>query len=221
MIIVSFTTCQKPPEWPDAPFIEQAKGTDYIKQKGAVAGSISFDTVRVHLNFRDGNGDLGLERDGDTLEPYNAYDYIKDSNGDYIKIQDNEVFNIFNFTDDLDVDGDNIKDTVRIKINLYKDNVLFDFVRVNALGDIIDTVDFSKLNNGLGVLIPNFRFEPLYKKDYSDEVYEGPLDGTITAEIVSSFAALAPGNYRINVKIVDRALNVSNEILTTPAFTKE
>jgi len=211
LIILGFSACQKPPEYDNTPFISQAADTEYIDVD-------AFDTLRIHLNFKDGDGDLGLEIDGDTLSPYQAYDILNDAGGNPIRIQDGEIFNINHFTDDNDVDNDGINDTVKIKINLFKDNMLFDFVRINQLGEIIDTLNFDNLNGGLGIQIPNFRFEPLYKKDFSEDVYEGPLDGTIDAEIVSSFSKLPKGTYRINVKIVDRALNVSNEILTTPSI---
>lgn len=211
MVLQTALSCRKPPEWPDAPFIEQYKETEYIETSG-------FDTIKIHLAFRDGDGNIGLE-DSDTISPYHAFDILKDENGNTLFIEKGENFNIYTHAIE-DINNDGKLDTFKIKPNLFRNNILFDFVRVNPLGEIIDTIDFKNLGD-VGAESLNFRIEPIYKKDFTNEVYSGPIEGFIDYNIVSSFFLLPKGTYRINVRIVDRDLNVSNSVLTSPSFQKK
>lgn len=211
VLIQVLISCRKPPEYPDTPIIEQYKNTEYIETS-------SFDTIKFYLTFQDGDGNIGLEEE-DTLSPFNPYTIKKDANGNIQYADSTDIFNIYTHAIE-DENNDGKLDTFRITPNLYYNNILFDFVRVDGFGDIIDTLDFSKLGP-VGVEKLDFRIEPLYKKDYTDDVYEGPIDGFLDYQIVSSFLLLPKGTYRLNVTIVDRDLNVSNSILTTPAFIKK
>lgn len=208
-IILLFSGCQQPPDYPKAPLIWQESDLEYVNIKNG------FDTVRVHLAFQDGDGNLGLD-ETDTLSPFHAFTIVRDGSGAAVRIQPGEKFNIYSFAD-IDVDGNGTIDTVRIKRNLFKDNFLIDFLKINSLGEVEDTLKFENIGT-IGADNFNGRFQPLYKKDFSDEEYEGPLEGTITYQFISSFLLIPKGEYRISVRIVDRDLNISNSVLCTPSL---
>ena len=211
LLLSSIFSCRKPPEYPLGPVIYNgSENTD------TTVGALR--SIIVNIGYTDGDGNIGLE-DIDTLDPFHPYNIITDQSGNRVFIDSSEIFNIYTHTiEDFDNDGD--LDTFRITPNIYTNNILFDFVRVDGFGDIIDTLDFSKLGP-IGIDPLNARIEPLYKKDFSQEIYEGPIDGTIQYEISSSFLLLPKGTYKILVTIVDRDLNVSNTVTTSPAFIKK
>lgn len=209
--ILSINSCQKPPEYDLKPVINQFKDN-----KDTTIGALR--TITINIGFTDGDGDIGLE-EADSLDPYHPFDIIKDENGNTDFIDSLEVFNIYTHAiDDLNSDG--LMDTFKINRNEFKNNILFDFVRVDGFGDIIDTLDFSKLGP-IGVDNLDAKIEPLYKQDFAQDVYEGPIDGNIVYDITSSFFLLPKGTYKILVTLVDRKLNKSNTIICDPAFVKK
>lgn len=212
-IFSGLLSCKKPPEYPLEPIISQYEENEITK------GNF-LTIIKIKLAFTDGDGNIGLE-DADTLEPYQAYDVVYDFNGNRIFFDDSlDIFNIYDFAAE-DYNDDGKLDTFKITPNRLKNNILFDFVRISPLdGSVFDTIDFTNIGT-VGVERLDGRIEPLYKKDFSDEVYEGPIDGVIEYDLSSSFFLLPSGQYQVLVRIVDRDLNISNSILTTPKFTKD
>ena len=209
IIIIYVFSCKRPPEWPNEPVISQEENTVFKNTGGT-------DTIIFTIAFQDGDGNLGLE-EFDTVSPWHSYDLVTDSAGNPIFLTDINDLNIYRY-EIGDVNDDDITDTFRVKRNIYKDNIWFDFVRVNELDEIIDTLDFETYTS-VGVRNFNSRFEPLYKKSYTNEIYEGPINGTLIYKMKSS--GFPKGRWKFAINIVDRDLNVSNTLLTSPAVVIE
>lgn len=215
MIVLANLGCQKPPEWPVEPELLGFAYKSFSDETYIYHPLKEFpDTIILSVNFQDGDANLGLDID-DTLSPYNSFDYLIGDDGGRIKIKPNTQFNIYEHATEMNPDT-NIIDTVLISNNIYKNNFLVDFLEYDASGKFIDTFNFKNPPFPdypiIGIPRLDGRFIPLYKKDFSENIYDGPLEGTISYTM-SSFN-FPKGIWKISVRIVDRDLNVSNAILS-------
>ena len=133
-VLVQLLSCKKPPDWPAEPVISQEANTVYLNTLGT-------DTIIFTIAFQDGDGNLGLE-EFDTLTPYQNYDIVEDSAGNPKRLVSINDFNIYHH-EISDIDDDGIRDTFEVVRNEFKDNIWFDFIQVNELDEIIDTLDFE------------------------------------------------------------------------------
>lgn len=85
---VAVSACFDPPEYSDKPEIT-------VENLQFKRGSTEvFDTLILYLNFRDGNGDLGLDPDINE-EPYNDfYYYLADGTGDTLRVLTEVVYQV-------------------------------------------------------------------------------------------------------------------------------
>ena len=221
MILLFVIGCQKPPEWPAEPELLGFNYTAFSDKTYIVHPDKELpDTIIISVNFQDGDANLGLE-ESDTISPYHSFEYKTDADGNIIKIEFGTPFNIYSHATVENPDT-SILDTVLIENNLFKNNFLVDFLEFDAAGNFIDTFNFQNPPfpdyPSIGVPRLDGRFMPLYKKDYSENIYDGPLEGTISYTM-SSFN-FPKGIWKLSVRIVDRDLNVSNAVLS-PKITIE
>lgn len=216
--------CRKPPEWPESPELlsfaytafNDANYKYYPPNPDGVKSAP--DSIILSVNFQDGDANLGLE-EKETGAPYQIFDYKRDSNGNKIKLTAGDIYNIYDFVIDTTSADPLDLDTFRITTNLFNANFLVDFIEYDILGNEIDTFSFRnpaarfKLPQS-GIQNFNGRFTPLFKKDFSDNIYKGPLEGTINYTMESR--NFPKGIWRFSVRIIDRDLNVSNAILSPP-----
>ncbi|MCB2379094.1 hypothetical protein LGH70_15945 [Hymenobacter sp. BT635] len=81
-------SCIEAPDYPDAPRIEFKELRVERNAPGGVF--VPIDSVKITVDFTDGNGDLGLEPD-ELSAPYNP----RDANGNYNRTTDNYFIKAF------------------------------------------------------------------------------------------------------------------------------
>jgi hypothetical protein len=217
-------SCFDPPQYSPIPSI------DFAGLKFKEVGDVSEpDSLIISLNFKDGDGDIGLDASGfpDQNIPYNNKYYFRFPNGTLLNYKAKRTnpnydtlpafvkpYNCINweiFTEDKVV-----KDTLYFQLNPDHYNIFVDFLVKNPSGDDYKEFDwreeFAYPNCGISF---DGRF-PVLSKDLSQP---GPLEGTIRYGMVSTgFKILfSIKTLKLRVRIQDRALNKSN-IIETPAF---
>ena len=193
-------SCNKPPELPIIPSIE----FDHISFKEADGP----DSLIVFINFKDGDGDLGLDANENEW-PYEPYDVVVE-NGDTVKFGSRPGLPVYNPIDYV-INRDNIGnpiDTVLVKINENHYNYFIHF--------------FQKYNGNY----TEFKWEsaPYY------QTFNGrfpilnttkkarPLEGQLRYALVSQgWLGLFRDTMKISVQIQDRALHKSN-VVESPDF---
>lgn len=203
-IFLPFISCTPPPELPVIPSIV-FKNVKYVETEGA-------DSLIVTIEFKDGDGDLGLTSD-DILAPYQPYFDSLDDNQDTIKFGSRPglpEYNPIDYVIRRDAEGTPI-DTLLVRIN---DNHYNYFVH------------FYQKKNGRYTEF-NWRDKPYY------QTFDGrfpllntsgkskPLEGELRYSMVSSgWIYIFRDSMRLVVQIQDRALHKSN-IVESPAFILE
>jgi hypothetical protein len=192
LIIVTISnSCNKVPVYPDAPQIEFA---DMQKYAGG-------DSVIITLNFKDGDGDLGL-RNEDIHYPYHKFDIIKDGSGNIIKYSGSPSYNC----NDYDIghyDSDNIIDTILIEKNPNNNNYFIDFL-VKQPDDTYVQYDFAPLCFSFNGRFP--LLNPLSNK--------GPIEGALSYTLKTLRSGFLNQTIKFRIHIQDRALNKSNVVET-------
>ncbi len=214
--------CEEPPELPLSPTISFNSIT-------FSPGVNNRDSLILKLDFEDGDGDLGLNRD-ETDSRFQEFFFVT-NNGELIpNFDDSRVvkfgapnqpdFDFVNWISNTDYNNDGEVDTVRVQFNENFYNIFVDFYYrfdANMDGDITDDddyvkIDFNEIFGGVGGFGLNGRFFPLNTSDT-----ERPLRGTLTYKMVNAFK-LSPifrdNQLRIDAQIQDRALNRSNVVST-------
>ena len=221
IFLVAFVSCDEPPELPLTPSISFNSIT--FRE-----GSNNRDSLILMIDFEDGDGDLGLNRN-ETDVRYQEFFFVT-TTGELIPTYDDRVvrfgapnqppFDFEHWISNLDFDGDEENDTVRVEFNENFYNIFVDFfyrADTNGDGDTDDETDYIKIDfndifGGQGAFGLNGRFFPLNTSDN-----ERPLRGTLTYKMVNSFR-ISPifrdNTLKIDVQIQDRALNRSNIIST-------
>lgn len=201
--------CYPPPEYPDAPSISFNDVTFYDNPTGT-------DSLVLSLNFRDGNGDLGL-RPTENNEPYNPINYPRDNDGNLIErgsdpsLPDDDC----SYVNQLFViEGDSVYKDIYIEPNENHFNIEVDFlVKKGGTYEPFNFQEFYPDDCGLSFY---GRF-PLLQDD--DDIGTGPVEGVLNYRMKSPVwnVFFAPDDsIRIQARIRDRALNVSEQILTPP-----
>ena len=219
--LASVVACDEPPELPLAPSIS----FNSITFKEGVSGR---DSLILMVDFEDGDGDLGLDRDESDVR-FQEFFFVT-TTGELIPSYDDRVvrfgapnqppLDFEHWIRDTDFDGDEEVDTVRVEFNENFFNIFVDFfyrADTNGDGDIDDDedyikIDFNEIFGGQGAFGLNGRFFPLNTSDN-----ERPLRGTLTYKMVNSFRVspiFRDNILKIDVQIQDRALNRSNIVAT-------
>ena len=194
LTVMTLAGCKKPPEYPNEPDI--TFNSISYKNSGGI-----FDSITIAVDFKDGDGDLGLLAD-ETDYPYNPYFFLLDSNKDTIRLG-NPQAPPFNFYDYEIIEND----TFYIERNPTFFNFLVEVYIEDANGDFYHQ-EYRDWCISSNICIPfHGRFPPL-----SDRTKPEPLEGTIRYTIASS--QFPKARIKFKVSIYDRDLNKSNEVET-------
>ena len=221
--------CFRPPEFPDEPEISFKS---IVYKRGGDLG----DSLILSIDFQDGDGNLGL-RGSENGFPYHPFDVIVDQQGDTVTrtgsgfqppyfrqtpLRERILYTdtpdtlsaTYNFQEfEVITDSESIPvDTMRIVKNPNNLNIYVEFYRQNRDG-VFEFFDWTS------VASPdqcgedfNGRFPVFDERNLQDG---NPLAGTIDYSMVSvgfEFAMGINNTFRIDVRILDRDLNVSNTV---------
>jgi len=207
-IILTFIAwgCRELPTYPNTPFIEY--NTVFFK-KGELT-----DSLFVSVDFRDGDGDLGLSPNFDTNEPYNAIWYYLKSDNTLLTYADRNTppydtippYEFPYFCTTYLVEE---ADTFYITQNPNHFNIFIDFyIKKNGQWNLFDWITANPpqcgetYNGRFPILNPNGQKRPL----------EGSLKYGLTGagfEVIFKLDTL-----KLEITIQDRALNKSNTVET-------
>jgi hypothetical protein len=224
MVGLVIFSCFDPPQYSPVPSIDLAS----LKFK-EVGGVSEPDSIIISLNFKDGDGDLGLDASSfvDQNIPYNNKYYFKFSDDTFLNYKAKRTnpnydtlpafvkpYNCINW--EIFTENQVVKDTIYFELNPDHYNIFVDFLVKNSDGSFTEfdwRKEFAYPNCGIPF---DGRF-PILSKDLSQK---SPLEGEIRYGMVSTgFKILfSIKTLKLRIKIQDRALNKSNEI-ETPEFT--
>ena len=215
-------SCLEAPQYSEIPDIE----FEEIVFKDLKEAS-SADSLILSIKFRDGDGNVGLDP-SDTREPFNDKYYFQFPDKSYITYKTKRTnpnydtlpafvkpYNCTNW--EVYTQNQKVIDTLYFELNPNQYNIFITFQVKNASGNFQDFDWDSFYTYPLCEVIGfNGRF-PILSKDLSQP---GPLEGTIKYAMnsVGFNIIFSIKTLRLKVRIIDRALNSSNEILT-PEFT--
>ena len=206
IFISSLFSCEKPPEYDVIPELNFENITLFNNEIGIQ------DSVVIELSFKDGDADLGLE-DADSLPPFHDFDILSGIDGNPITPADLNNVNQFSFSQALDLDADGFDDYVKIKRNPFRNNYLVTFMKENSSGvweEISDSLMVVKYESDLF----HGRFERLNKKDFSNDIYVGPLEGTIKFTMKSIGFKKIGNKLKFRIFVYDREKHQSNTVET-------
>lgn len=212
LAMLGLVACYDEPEFPLEPEIEFGD-IRFVESKNP---QVPYDTLKITVNFRDGDGDLGIIDPGqpfldslfngayirygqyDTLPPHNCTNYRSGyfENGVFIQ----------------SIKKIEITDTIYVQPNPLYYNFFVDLYLINnGREEILDLVE---INYPLCGNTLNGRFR--LNTDGEDK----PLSGSITYNIANQ--SLLPffnnDSIRVRVRIADRANHISN-LVESPPFT--
>jgi hypothetical protein len=223
LLMCGFNACFSPPNYPIAPQINYnslyyGKSTNPLKQ----------DSIVLSINFKDGDGDLGLDDSYITDTTFALQFYYQFSNGSIVNYKAKRLNPNLNLPDfvtpynctNWEVRKDSKKlvtDTVYTKFNPNYYNIFVDFYSKNNDGS------FTKFDPASYFIYPNCSVQgfngrfPVLAKDPGKK---SPLDGVINYSMLSfNFDDLfSIHTLKLQITIQDRALHKSNTI-ETPEFT--
>lgn len=193
---IFLNSCTKSPVYPDTPEIEYHSMTRYS----------SGDSVIISINFKDGDGDLGIKAE-ETNPPYHELEYVRDNSGNFVKLGSSPSLPPYNCFDYVDGEFDGVagRDTVQVKLNPNYNNFLIDFY--------VKQPDQSYLKFDFTPFCTNYngRF-PLLNTSGT----KGPIEGTLSYTVKDIAAlGLAGMTVKFRIQIKDRAFRKSN-IIDTP-----
>jgi hypothetical protein len=204
--ILMLLSCNKPPELPVIPSID-FNHVSLVEADGA-------DSLIVYIDFKDGDGDLGLNSDEqDNQWPYEPFDVVFDENNDTVKYGSRPglpPYNPIDYVINRDNSGNPI-DTFLVTINPNHYNYFIHF--------------FEKKNGKYKEF--NWQASPYYQTfdgrfpllNTSNKSH--PLEGSLRYGMVSSgWQVLFRDTMKISVQIQDRALHKSN-VVESPDFLLE
>lgn len=202
-------SCVTPPEYP----IEPEIGYESIFFK---KGEFT-DTLLLTINFKDGDGDLGLHPDFDVNEPYNALWYFVKTDGNFLTYKDRNAppydtlppYSFPYYCTNYSIEE---ADTFYVQKNPNHFNIFVDFyIRKNGEYQLYDWVTANPPQCGESY---NGRF-PVLKQTKQASPLEGELKYSITG---AGFEVIFKRDtVKLEVRIQDRALHKSN-LISTPDF---
>lgn len=207
VLTISFWSCRELPTYPNTPSIEY--NNVYFK-KGELT-----DSLFVSVEFKDGDGDLGLHPDYDTREPYNAIWYYLKDGGGLITYADRNTspydtllppYEFPYFCSNYSIEE---ADTFFITQNLDHFNIFIDFyVKKNGEFTLYDWITANPPQCGETY---NGRFPIL-----NTSGQERPLEGTLKYGITGAgFEVIFKRDtLKLEIGIQDRALHKSNIVQT-------
>ena len=199
-------SCVSPPDdFPSVPHIS-FQNLEYIETGAA-------DSLAVSINFRDAEGDLGLNPK-DIEPPFHPLIYQTDANGDWItygnRPPDAPEFNNRDWRVSPLIGNTVVNDTIWVKINPDQYNIFIKFF-VKRGGDYTE-FDFSG---------PPFysTFNGRFPRILTEERGRA-IEGTIKYSMLSLGwnSVFRNDTVRMDVQIQDRNLNKSN-VVSSPDFT--
>lgn len=220
------TACYRAPDFPEVPEISfnDIKFYDTPSQ----------DSLVLTINFQDGDGDLGL-RGHENDQPFNPYFFIFEG-GRPLMINSNDTMPPFTrpyscinyklgkidnntfinyYTEQYrNIFSNQQPDTFYTEPNLFTDNFLIDFfVKRNGSYEEFNWVTAPSTGCGESM---NGRFSPLFDPESPNK----PISGTLTyaMENFGFVPYFRNDTLKLQIRIIDRALNISNTI-ETPEFT--
>ncbi|WP_194778496.1 hypothetical protein [Pararhodonellum marinum] len=200
------SACVTPPEnFPTVPEIEY-NTVEFVETPGS-------DSLIVAIDFRDSEGDLGLNP-RDTDPPFNNLDYLRDATGNLITYSNRPPnapsYNPLDWEINPVINNIEIRDTVWVSINPNHFNIFVKFF-IKRQGNYTEfdwsAPPFFTTFNG--------RFPRILNEGRTQ-----PIEGTIRYAMLSSGWNIIFRNdtVRLDVHIQDRQLNKSN-VVSTPDFT--
>ena len=215
-------SCLEAPQYSEIPDIE----FEQIVFKD-IKDASSADSLILSIKFRDGDGNIGLDP-SETQEPYNDKYYFQFPDKSYVTYKTKrtvpgydtlpEFVKPYNCTNwEVLSQGQRVVDTLYFELNPNQYNIFITFQVKDALGKFQDFDWASFYTYPLCEVIGfNGRF-PILSKDLNQP---SPLEGTIKYAMNSAGFNIifSIKTLRLKVKIIDRTLNSSNEIIT-PEFT--
>ena len=216
LVTMLVSACLTAPEFPNEPSLSF---NNIIFKKGG--SEFSIDTLILTMNFRDGDGDLGLNPDGDDLlDPFHEFWVFTkdDGSGDYVTLADfgkpgfeilppyEFPYSCINYSTIIE------NDTFYTEPNIYHHNIYVDFfVKKNG---IYTEFDWSAINQP--ACNPNYdgRF-PLLNESLRDRPLEGKLKYKMQS--VGFDLLFRDDSLKLEFYIYDRAHNKSN-VVSTPDF---
>jgi hypothetical protein len=198
----SIAGCKRTPTYPDTPAIEFSRLERYLVSNSFFASNVLIDSIIVTVNFKDGNGDLGMALNG---PPYNTFDIQYDS-GKVIKYNGTPSYSCENY--DIGIyDSDSLLDTVLIIRNPHYYNYFIELLVKQSNGTYLPYTSYPNC----GTL--NGRFIPLAPPNY-----KGPIEGTLSFTLSNTNVLkyqLPNETIRFRVYIEDQGLNKSNTVETS------
>lgn len=237
VLLVGLLSCLEEPEFPATPEIS-FNAIEFIENQSASGGP---DSLVIRIDFRDGDGDLGLSGDLNT-PPFHAANYFLDDNGKLLTLRSRSnpkysylppfepPFDCMNYTDpaktlyfraDVLDNTFNIVDTVVVSDETYlgvEDYIYFE----NNEDHYNIEVDFLEMG------VDNTFTEYDWRKEFCNQSFDGrfpplgdgeqTLDGTLSYSMKSlGFRQFGVKVLKLRITIKDRALHRSNTI-ETPEF---
>lgn len=206
LLLLIWVGCISPPE--DFPTVPQIDFNDleFVPTSGS-------DSLIITLDFRDAEGDLGLNAT-DIYPPFNELIYLTDDAGQFItyseRPEDAPDFNNRDWVIFPLINNQEIKDTIWVKENEDYYNILVKFF-IKRGGN------YSEFNWSDPPYFTTFngRFPRML-----DEEQERAIEGEIRYSMLSLGwnSVFRNDTLKLEIKVKDRALNESN-IVSTPDFT--
>lgn len=206
LLSLGLVSCYDEPDFPLEPRLlgfDPGNEIQFVDVPNTIA-----DSLILRVSFQDGDGDLGVSNNENTPILSEEYIYIPDNSGDFI-VYDPDINGAFDCADwkvpPTYFGQDTIRDTIRADRNPYYYNFEVDlFVKRNGSFREYDLLE-EQCRARLGGRFPPF------KEDWSNTK---PLEGIIEYGFASPglVSLFRNDTLKVQVRIKDRALNVSNTI---------
>ena len=234
LFMFTITACYRAPEFPAEPSISFKSLKFYDVPITEIPPQ---DSLVLTITFHDGDGDIGLS--GTELDiPYQPFTFVRDKSGNFLTPSSNDTmppfvppyecinyktgkfsqgyFIYYSTVEDSDyqrIFADKSPDTLYTKPNFFTDNFIVDFlVKREGRYEVFDFITAPPTGCGE---TQNGRV-PIF-----DAIDPGkPLSGELT--YIMKSLAFVPyfrnDTVKLQVRLIDRALNISNTMETPPFY---